>query len=517
MTGSVDFPDNLSSTSTASTHVPSWLDNVSSSFKDFFCANQLDGAERRFERLTAIQTLIRLNIFKNADLNRSLFEWHMPFHIPFLGKHVKFFRLSHFYNFLFPGINFLMAGECRKEGYDPIRAAAAKAVFTGLGAETQELETDDVDTDGNKVKIESMLIRSRVLKQKIEGFGGRWEKREVEGKGLCLVIIPPAEDHEKIAEWQEFYDSTLKQMEKLWTPVDVNISDGPEQPQIRRCLVTSKNAHLLPDIDAPNKKTQLMAFSEIAIPMTMRKRRVADWLGQGLDVALYNGHGMEEREGIASEESSYEDVSTFAKYLFNQGEEGARYDPAKTCIFATCGSTFSGSYMLKQYHDRGINCLLEAPPISLKAAISSFHWLVRTIVTIALFIFSLPSFKLTNISRSVEEFLHTSSFSLRQKYLGTGEDTNEIDGWDNLGKMQGLSDGQQGYAVLIDIEGDHLSSQAGVQQQADVLKEKKAEVVSLHFDPKVKKGAHFQNGWEADELQEQILTAIHLRKEAFPA
>ena len=481
-------------------------------------------AEIKYAKLSFVERMLpRLTVFKTADIGRCLFELYLPFsqlnestlfrkfNLTLQDRHIRFFRISNIYNFLFPAINFCMACQCRKEAYDPVRANAAKEVFKNMGAETEELNTAD------DVKIETMLLQASILKDKIKKCGGEWKKMEIDGQGECFVIVPPNTVDQKIPEnWQEFYDSTLSPMKKLWEEVEVTCADGKR----RKVMITAHNAHLIPDIGSNKRKTRLIMFSEIAMPMTMRKRRVADFLGQGLDVAMYNGHGMEDREGIASEEASYEDVSVFAEHVFAKKKDtdgvpaalsSKLYNPSSTCLFATCGSTFSGSYLLKKY--KNINCFFEAPPTSLKAAIDSFHWIVRAVSSVALFTLSLIcSWKITNISRSTNEMLHTSNQVLRQKYKDENEDVDELDGWDTEKKIEALEADRPGYAIFIGIEGDNLSTPDSVQKLADQLRAKtdpqRGKVEYLRFAPGGR-GAHFQNGWEDPNLQEPILRTIH--------
>ncbi|MFA5249789.1 MAG: hypothetical protein WC371_00030, partial [Parachlamydiales bacterium] len=337
---------------------------------------------------------------------------------------------------------------------------------------------------------------------------------------VCLVITPPLQPTE---EWEEFYQQTLlkfahslkkNKKNEFWPEVEL---EG------RKCLLTAKRAELIPELDSRKKKTELVVFSEIVTPFTMRKRRIADFLGQGLDVAVYSGHGMEEIGGVASEESSYEDISTLAGFLFQKEDRGGKgYDPKTTCLFATCGSCFNGIYLLKKYQEQGLNCLLEAPPDSLDAAIRSYPLIPKTIVALVRNIFNflgfffalvfkcltlsafiLPSFSIGWLS--TEEILHLADPCLKKKYQA------DLDGWNNLKKVNELKEKTKkcGYAVIIGIKGDALSCPEEVKKMAGIFAGKMREAVYLFFQPKVASGAHFQNGWEAPELQEEILKTVH--------
>ena len=466
---------------------------------NYFFNYDASEAARGYAGLSFMQRALRLAVFKTADADRYLFEGK----VPFTKRYIKFFPLSFLFGFVYPSVNYLIQGKWINESYDPVRAEAAKKVFQGLGAEITELDAAD------NVKIEATLMRASELKKNIEALGGRWEKREIEGQGVCLVIIPPDESHKEKAKWDTFYQNTLLPMSKeegrphsegFWIKTKKRI-EGQE----KEILITSKKAHLMPEIDAPDKKTKLVIFTEIAMPMSMRKRRVADWLGQGLDVALYNGHGMEDRKGIASEEASYEDASVVAEYLFKLNQEGSEskeYEPAKTLIFATCGSTFSGTYLVKKYHAEGINCLFEAPPTSLDAAIQSFSWVAKRVSDIAIFIFSLFSLKVTNATASGKEILHTSNVEIREKYKA------EKDNWNSIKKIEGLliveKSQRKGFAIFIAITNDNLSTLEGVKSLSDAAQNKKSEV-----DYFAEEGDHFDNKWLTLPQREALLSRIH--------
>ncbi len=451
-----------------------------------------------YAQLSFIQRMLRLALFKTADGKQYVFDTR----IPLTSRHIKGVPLSLVFDMVYAPINWLSFRQCRKESYDAFRAQAARSVFTGLGAEIENIRTED------GIEIETMIFRASKMKAEIEKLGGKWEKRDVDGEGLCLVIIPPDEGVEEQTAWDQFYQKALMPMSKgrkaIFWPKQTIMDEG----KLKTVFITSKNAHLIPDIDTQAKKTNLVFFSEIAIPMTMRKRRIAYWLGQGLDVAIYNGHGMEACEGVASEEASYEDACAAADYIFSlkKADGTSEYAPARTWVFAACGATFSGAMVVKQYHEKGINCFFEAPPKSLKAAFNSYDWQAQRITSVLLSVFSLFSLKLTNLDLSREEILNTSDDILKRKY---GEN---IDGWDVEQKFLALKEKQKGRAFFIGIEGDHLSSPEGVRSLAQIMQGKKEDqkhVVYKHFDPNMGRQSHVADGFREESFQEDILTAIH--------
>lgn len=166
--------------------------------------------DQKTQRLTAIQHVFHMTIFKIAALQQNLTcLWGL---ISFSKKRI--------YNVVFAPINSMMGGGgCQKDGYDEIRAGQAKEIFKRVGGEVKLLKTAD------NAYVETMVLRSKALKEKIGFFGGSWTKKQVKNYGNCLVITPPKDALANI-EWQQFYDQTLNKM--MWEEaVELKIKNKP--------------------------------------------------------------------------------------------------------------------------------------------------------------------------------------------------------------------------------------------------------------------------------------------------
>jgi hypothetical protein len=331
--------------------------------------------------------------------------------------------------------NAMVSGSlCKYMGnIDDVRVDQSAKILEDLGAKSVYIVPED-----KKACVDTMLIKASTLKEKIESFGGKWEKR-----GSELVIVPP---EKKSKDWNEFYKNTLLKM--YW---DEETRDG------KKVLVTSKNANLHSDIDDPDKKTNCVFFSNLAISYALRRRRIAYYVGLGLDVCLYDPRGIRKSEGIASEKGIYLDTEAAASYLFDH----LGYLPEKTAIVASCGATFAGTHLYRKYHDLGkrINLVFEHSPLSMQHVVNRQGWLVSLIAKNAC------------------------------SYIKDSDDPDHLqDGLNTLEKFETIkpvTTDDKGYAVLMYTVGDSTTPKSDVVTYGELIERSgRLKAYVLRNDPR---------------------------------
>jgi len=352
--------------------------------------------------------IIRLCVFKFAILPSSTF-------------YERFF-LNRFHNNA-AGQGF---GGC-SQNFDALRAQKTVDSFKKLGAKEHFLTPQD-----REAKLQVMQFKVSDIKKKIESLGGSWLK-----DGDRILIKGPKQE---TPDWKEYYETALK---KLFT--NEKIENGS------KILITAENAGNVPFQSFWGRKTDCVLLARLGRSFAMSKLEISYFLGKGIDVCAYDTRGVLNSEGEPSEGGLYNDIEAVGDFLFQS------YSPKKTCIYGSCGESFTAIHLFKKYHRLGINLFLQNAPASMGSVIKKINW----------------------IARSLFQF---SGKAINAPKNSTCRNQKE-DGFDSSAKIDSLNQGS-GYVILAKTIGDTTAPPEEVQEMGDKLRKKGNFVSILKSDPK---------------------------------
>ncbi len=390
-----------------------------------------------------LERIVRLAVFKYAVL-------------PFSTCYQRFF-LRRFQN------HFAGYGYCGYKSYfDETRAQSMINTLREFGGEVRWI----IPKDG-EARLQMVHLTVSSLRKKIESLGGSWEKQ-----GGDIAIRPPKK---LTPEWNQFYCDHLKRV----FPIKKIDEEGES-------LVTAVGAEKIPFNE--NIKPECILFSSFAGPMVMKKHELAFFLGQGMDICIYDGRGLFNSQGYATEEGRYNDIDAVADELLNHYR-----GPEAITIYGSCGESFPATYLFKKYHAEGINLIFVNAPLSLERALERTN-------KVAFWIFKF--FK--NIIRAPLR-------SNCRHVPGDGFDT-----YKKLTELSNYREGKYGYALLINTEGDEMAPPEEVEEMGKMLGEKGNFVVVLQNhseDCPVRRGlendAHLSDPLKNPYLKSKIIETLY--------
>ncbi|KPK32256.1 MAG: hypothetical protein AMS24_04625 [Chlamydiae bacterium SM23_39] len=218
----------------------------------------------------------------------------------------------------------------RNDFYSKKRMEKTYETFKKLTGKIESLELEN----GN---IEYLSIKAEDFQKKVKSLGGTFVV--IENK---RYIKPPENPDEN---WNKFYTSLLDM--KFWTE------------EIR----DNKKHLLISDYFKKNKVISVnhTFFPTLKRPLHMYKRKIAFFLGNGLDIFIYNTRGLGNskfKNEAITEASCYYDAEQISKHFFKNN------NPENTLIVAECHTCLIGTYILEKYYDQGINNYFEKFPLS---------------------------------------------------------------------------------------------------------------------------------------------------------
>ena len=358
--------------------------------------------------------------------------------------------------------HFAGSGYCsRRRNFDPIRAESMCKSLEKLGGEREQLTTQD------GAVIDSMLVKASSLREKIKTLGGDWKK---DSTGTQIVIVPPETPSQG---WNDLY----KELQRLF---------GKEKEFDKKLsLVTASNANTEYFNQDGDPKCVLLA--RLGQKYVMDKTNIAYFLGMGLDVALYDPRGAPKTFEDGGKTSTVEHPSELGVYLDIEAAknrlEKAGYKNSQITAFASCGESFSASYLYCK--NPGINLFMCNQPASLDRAIFRIH----------------------TIARKVFQWLSGALYK-----NGVSRDGNE-DGFNSLQKMKDLPMGSQyGKVTLIFTTNDPMAPHQDFMDMERELSQKASKVEILENDPKHNPGrggdVHLSDPLKNSNLQEAIQKAL---------
>lgn len=310
------------------------------------------------------------------------------------------------------------------QNYDISRAQESVKALKTLGGKEHFLIPKD-----REAKLQVIQLKVSEIKKKIEELGGFWGK-----EGSKIVIRGPKNEN---PEWKEYYENGLKQIFR--NEIEENGS---------KVLVTSECAENIP-FSVRTRKTDCILLARLGKSFAMSKFEISYFLGKGIDVCVYDTRGVLNSLGYPSEGGSYNDIDAVGDFLFKE----QKYSPSKTCIFGSCGESFTAIYLFQKYHDQGINLFLQNAPDSLQSVISKVNVIAR-------WIFSL-----------YKGYIHAPQNSECSK-------TREDD-FNSMKKIEGLKTRNKGYVILAKTLGDEMAPTSEVDTMANKFKEKGSCVLLL--------------------------------------
>ncbi|MCH9614635.1 MAG: hypothetical protein SP1CHLAM54_14020 [Chlamydiia bacterium] len=232
-------------------------------------------------------------------------------------------------------------GYCGTAGnYDATRATSAAEMLVDLGGLNERITPSD-----GEARLQMITLSAAGLRESIEALGGRWVHR-----GEEKFILPPVAPS---LAWTTFYTN----LRRLFPHEEVR--DG------QVALITATHTPNSP------RTTDCMLFARLGKSFVMNKTEIGYFLGKGIDVCVYDTRGVLNSAGYPSEAGLYNDIDAVGDHLFRT------YDPARVCIYATCGESFTATHLFTRYHARGISMLLENAPASLENVMSRINWIAQ--------------------------------------------------------------------------------------------------------------------------------------------
>ena len=207
-----------------------------------------------------------------------------------------------------------------------------------------------------EIFIQGVYLDARLLKQRIQEFGGRWERiAEADSQSFAVIFQRKLLQEKKV---RQFYD-VLK--ERLWSE-EISLNDR------ENALITAKKVENMPELDNPKKPSRLlqcMLRIDIADPYTMHWGPVATYVGMGVNLCKYDSRDTSEGS-VISEGACYED----AEIVFNFLQKEKQLAPSNICVSANSKSTLVAMNLIKDHAKDGLSALLKNPPLSMKNAVS---------------------------------------------------------------------------------------------------------------------------------------------------
>ena len=321
--------------------------------------------------------------------------------------------------------------------FDLPRAQNTVRTLIELGGEEFTIYPKD-----GEAKLQVIKIKASILREKIEDFGGLWQKE----KNKFVIREPES----KTLAWDEFY----KKLKRLFPDEQID-DDG-------RFLVTSENVETvqLMEVNEFNedlRKTQCVLFSGFSKSFAMKKNLASYFLGKGIDVCFYDPRGILNSEGYITEAGLYNDIEAVGDFLVNDKLAGS-YDPRHVCIYGSCGESFPAVKLFKKYNTRGINMILENSPGSLDRVISRLGFVVSKIF----------GFYSDYIKSPLESSCNATT----------------EDNFDSIKTLKEIENSEiSGYVVLTKTKDDKIAPPEEIAGMAKILRKFGYDVRELENDP----------------------------------
>lgn len=253
-----------------------------------------------------------------------------------------------FYNFC--------SSDPHPEGFDAERVNRSKKILEALGGVERVLKTPD-----GLAEIRYMLLTYDNFKRIVESHGGTIQDVHVgferdqgtycthsnsEEKLHLRVLIPPSSP---TSDWKEF-ESSLDKMN--WPRKVMGSPNGKQEVYILSDTPAESSSCIL------NVHTARRSYA-------MDRKYISQHLGSGFSVCGYDPRGTHESTGTATEGGHYLDAKTVLEALHHT--HGFPID--KIWATGSCGGGPIVAFLKKEFHERGINIVLQNTYTSLEATI----------------------------------------------------------------------------------------------------------------------------------------------------
>jgi hypothetical protein len=312
-----------------------------------------------------------------------------------------------------------------KQNYDNLRPQGMVEALKNLGGKEHFL----VPKDG-EAELQVIQLKCSDIHKKIKNLGGTWTK-----EGDKIVIRGPQAGSD---DWSQFYTDVLKKIFK---------KEGRDDQG--SFLITSESAESIPFNSWRRRKTDCAIFARLGKSFTMSKTEIAYFLGKGIDVCLYDTRGVLNSKGVPSEGGLNNDIEAVGEFLFQQ--QG--HQPKKTCIYASCGESFTALHLFSKYHKEGINLFLQNAPASMGHVLGRINWIAR------------------RVFYSYQVYVQAPKGSESAKGLQ--------DGFDSTAKIEALGKRNSGYVILAKTPGDDTAPCEEIDAMGEKLRFKGSSVTVL--------------------------------------